>query len=57
MVSSFLNAIQNEFPEYTEFSNLLDLAEIAWRRYGLNAEALAGLDEWQFQMLIIKLGL
>ncbi len=56
MSQQFSHSLAAEFPEYVEFSNLLDLAEITWRRYGLDAEALAGLDEWHKHMLLIKLG-
>lgn len=56
MAEQFLSAIAQEFPDYLEFSNLLDLAETTWQRYGLDAEALAGLDEWHKHMLLIKLG-
>jgi len=45
-----------EFPDYIEFSNLLDLSEITWKHYGMSAETLAGLDEWHKHMLLIKLG-
>ena len=57
MSQQFSHSLAAEFPEFIEFSNLLNLSEITWKRYGINAEALAGLDEWQLQMLLIKLGI
>ena len=57
MSQQFSHSLAAEFPEYIEFSNLLDLAETTWKRYGMSAESLAGLDEWQRQMLLVKLGI
>jgi hypothetical protein len=56
MAEQFLSAIAQEFPEYIEYSNLLDLSEITWKRYGYSADTLTQMDRWQFEMLLIKLG-
>ena len=56
MALQLSHTLAAEFPEFTYFSNLLDMAQVTWPRYGLSAESLAGMDEWQRQMLLIKLG-
>lgn len=56
MVNELSRRLAAEFPEFIALSNLLDVAEATWPRYGLGAEALSELDPWIYQLLLIKLG-
>lgn len=53
MAGQLARAIAAEFPEFIEFKALLDLAAVAWPRFGLSAADLSRLDVWQIEMLRI----
>lgn len=44
-----------EFPEYVELDNLLGLAAITWRKYGISAGELSQMGDVEREMLWLKL--
>ena len=57
MARQLSHTLAAEYPEYVSFSKLLDLSEITFNRYGIDAEKLSEMDDWQMEMLLVKLGL
>ena len=55
MVKKLLAKIQNDFPEFLELNELLDVAELTWQRYGIGAGELSQLEDVQKKMVWLKL--
>ena len=57
MVDALREQIAHDHRDYVELSNLLDLAGVAWQRYGLSAAEIGAMDKYTRQLLRIKLWL
>jgi len=40
-----------DFPEIVELQELLSLARVTWKYYGISAQDLADLDDWTIEVL------
>lgn len=55
MVETIQEQIAHDHPDFVELANLLDLAELTWRRYGLSAAQISEMDAYTRQLIYIRL--
>lgn len=55
MLKRLRRQLAREFPEYIELSNLLALAAVTWRKYGISATDLQKMDQMKVEMLWLTL--
>lgn len=55
LANQFKAQIINNYPEYKELVNILELAKLTWPAFGLDAEKLSQQDPLLIQMLRIAM--
>lgn len=51
MVKQLSLTLAADFPEVIELQELLSLARITWKHYGISAQDLTRLDSWTIEVL------
>jgi hypothetical protein len=51
MARQFSTILATDFPEVVELQELLSLARVTWKYYGISAQELAQLDDWTIEVL------
>jgi hypothetical protein len=51
MARQFSMILATDFPEVIELQELLSLARVTWKYYGISAQELAQLDDWTIEVL------
>lgn len=55
MLKKLRAEIATQFPEYVELDNLLTLAALTWKQFGISAGELSQMDDVEREMIWIRM--